>query len=390
MKHYLLPFLLCFSGPSFANEQLLGSLRILGLLNNETYIPEQQNQCYEGEPNSNSKDNSNSLALQCAIDMCGVPEAGKYRSNFITDFNFDQYVHDDSMSRFKEIESKLEEMLDAEFAQYDAFVKLLQERLKAGELKPNYSKWRPQDYVNYTFKFFDPYITFESDISKSFNERLSYKIDLPEGASDVFNNGIEQYAKNVKEHITNTFIMSLYNDLYTVDEAKEIFLKKWDEFYIEYKSHRKDNPNFMKEEIHKVERLKLEIENSTFEDLQAIYGNAIELDDLQKTLIYETTDRENHQVFDGNYPCKDQECQKAIQQEITTRYDLENMANEMEKNKDVLKKEMLAYCKSEFALQVVRDHKTSEFLKLIPDIKKALISNVFSKYSNLSQNKLSS
>ena len=119
--YYFFACLLYFSHPTFASENLRYPLSTLERLNKQSYLPVQKKQCYEGESGSNSA--SETLAHQCAVDICGTPEEGKVPSTDLLDSNFDQYVQADAMQRFSEIENKLEEMIDSHLAQNDAFIK---------------------------------------------------------------------------------------------------------------------------------------------------------------------------------------------------------------------------------------------------------------------------
>ena len=224
-------------------------------------------------------------------------------------------------------------------------------------------------------------------------ERLTYTINgLPKEVSDIFKKGIEQYAENKKKVIISSFKEGVDNDLYTVDEARKILLEKWNEFYSKYQLNQKNDPDFMKSKADEIEQLKEKIEKNEIETTHLIYGMVRDLNHLQKIFAWTKSGRKHWPEDTLNYYCTDEVCQKAIQ-EIIEGYDLEKSANELEmknKEKEELKKEMLSYCKSHFARESIKDYETSDFVKLIPKVKEALMNNVISKYSELSQNNFSS
>ena len=336
----------------------------------------------DGSHNSDGN-NSTELPHKCAIDLCGTPKESKLSA--LLDFNFDQYVQEDLMKRFSEIENELKEIIESEFSKNDKFIKALQEKLEKGPLTLDYSKWKKWDYSNYTWRFFDEYIEFQSDKSKPFNERLSYKIELPKNVSGVFKAGIEQYAKNKKKKIEESFSSGLYQDFYKIEEAKKIIVEKWDEFYKKYQSNKKDKPNFMKDRESDIQKLREKIEKGDLKDLYVIENFALDLIFLQKKLVHlETGIWPSSNFF---YLCSEEPCQKAIEGEIG-KYNFKDLTDQLEernKEKEQKMKEKLSYCKSQFALKALKDYEKSEFEKLIPVVKKALMNNVLSGYSEISR-----
>ena len=335
-----------------------------------------------------ASDYQENLAQQCAIDLCGIPKDSP--SAALLNYNFDQYVQEGAMARFAEIEPKIREAIESEFNRNAQFLEALEEKMKDGGLEPDYATWEGQDYEAYTWQLFNRYIEFETDKTKPFDERISFKINLPSDSSDIFKKGIEQYTESKKSKIESDFTEGLYYNFYTIEEAKEILLEKWKEFNDRYQENKKSNPHFMiwREDDYNV--LANKIQNFQSEDLYDVIPIAFELSRLNDELIFQET---------GNNPsqsptslCSHEDCQKAIQEKISSQ-DLRALFNDLkaanaEKNKRT--EERVAYCKSELAMKSLKDYEISEFEKIIPEVKTAFMERVFEGYSEDSKRNFSS
>jgi len=382
---FLLFSFVFFSNYILANDGEAFYLQLINNFNDDQnqFSQQEQNQCQLDTGFDVMNNSNDALAQRCAVDICGAPS--KMNSPILSDANFDQYVQEGAMSRFVEVEPMLKEIIKTQFDKNDLFISAIKERLKGGKFDLDFTKWDKWNYEEYLWRFFDPYIEFESDKTKPIDERISFKIDLPSDASEIFKKGIENYANRKKYLIKNSFSAGVYGNLYTLDEAIKILNEKWQVFLNEYEKKIREKPDFMKDSVVKINELKFKIEKNDFKDLYKVGHFEGTLQSLQSQLTYEVT---------GVWPssedsskCSEEICQKAIQQEIE-KLDFNSWVKELElknKKRDQLTLENLSYCKSEFAMQALRDYDRSEFIKIFPLVKNLFLNNVFKKFSSHSK-----
>lgn len=284
MKYFFL--LIFYTSSVFATQDILSSLDFLNKFNLNGNRP-QINSCSITNTTQVYYD-TNELNNRCAIDLCGIPNNTK--TSALLNSNFDQYVQKNAMDRFQEVESKIIEVIEAEFKKNSDFLKALEDKVKTdANLLSDFNNLEDWEYETYSRELFDKYINFEVDKTKRL---INYKIELPINSSDLLKSGVKQYA-----------------------------------------------------ESRKVKMLSSNLPKAS---------------------------------------CSGDACKKAVQEQLE-KQDLNDLISKLKKRNQEREKrikERITYCKSELAINSLREYKKDDFKKLIPEIKKNFLKNVFNSYSS--------
>ena len=329
----------------------------------------------EGEERGGNEEGSDGLSQRCAVDLCGAAKDNS--SGYLSDSNFDQYVQEGAMARFSEVEKELNEMIEVEFVQNDAFIKAIKEELGKGRLRnQNFDDWEANHYDNFATRILSNHIIFGVDRSKPFNERVSYEINFPKGASETFKKGIEEYAEAWRDRKAHSFIGALYMEVYTIEEATEVLKGKWNSFFSKYEEKKQKNPDFLKEREEEIRELREKIEKGEFNRYENIEEFLYSLNDLNLL-------QDNNSSSDMNPLCQNA-CQNAIREKILS-YDYESLIEDFEKanrERDQWREQKLTYCRSAFAMRALRDDERRRFKTIIPQVKELFLKNVLAQYSD--------
>lgn len=366
-------FLLFSTSYLFANDKIM---TILNFLNNPQshQIFQKHNSCNYGNYNQEKQED---LLQQCAIDLCGKPTHSK--TSALLDFNFDQYVDYNKMKTFESLEPLIREIFENQLKNNQDFISAIEEKIKNGEnFKQDFSQWEDWEYENLTWKYLDKYINLKIDRSKPFDERLSYELDIPDKANEEFVKGINDYVKSKKKLIEQDFTTAIYEDYYTLDEAKSILKTKFETFNTKYLKQKESNIDFMNSSSTTYTEIKEKVETSKFGDIYALGEVAMKLKNLNNEMIANIT---GSWPNNSKYSCMSMACKKIIQNEVN-KIDIKKILSKLKaKNSNANIKEKLTYCKSQFAMYSIKDYETESFLKLLPEIKSNFMKNVFRDFS---------
>lgn len=384
MKNLIVTFIF-ISNLAYSKDTLSLWLNAVNSINNNPSSFNKYICSSEYKHNALSLSNNSDLMLKCAVDLCGMPKDGV--TTTILDFNFDRFVGEEDIKKFSDVEPLVKEIVNNKFSKNDEFIEAIKEKTK-DSVPMDFSTWEDWEYDNLTYKFYEQYITFESDINKELKERLSYKLDLPGDASEVFKKGIKAFADaKIKKSYENPS-NGIYNDLYTLDEAKEIVLKKYSEFLTQLEKVRENKPDALTSEEENLKSISEKISSiDSIEEVYDVGGIFLDIKNMMGTLIYEDTGA--YPSGNISYTCSSPDCKKGIEERIN-KLDITSLVNELEKNnknKKELLLDKLSYCKSEFVMKSIKDYDKKEFKEKIPSIKKQFVQNVFSTMSEDSKKK---
>lgn len=210
---------------------------------------------------------------------------------------------------------------------------------------------------------------------------MSYKLNYPKGASEVFKSGLKNYIAKKVEISLSLGLESSHAEIYTLDEAKEILKNKFNEFNNKLKDILSKKPDILGDQKELLEQIKLSIEKSDFKEVNEVQNVFFELLSLDGTLVYNDTGK--------NPPPRDLakcvhfECQEAIK-EYLKKVNFKNMVLELKiknKEEDKIINENTSYCKSHFLENFLKDYDAENIRKLLPAIKSSFLLNVTKNYS---------
>lgn len=362
----LIPFYIV---SSLASESLQGPVSILHQLNISSF-PE-QNQCAD----------SSELMKKCALDLCGPPKDNP--SSLLTDFTFDKYVQPDKMKKFETVEEDLKELIDLQFKENDAFITKLKEDLDKEGGSINFDTLKPWDYGNLATRRFYNYAHFTTDTSKPISERVTYILDFPPDASETLKKGVTAFAEGQKKMMETVFTQGVYDGFYTLEEAEKKLKLRWEKFLLDYETRKKVKPDYLKDNAEEIEKIKTELSTAKFQNLMDLGHFSSRLDTMEGYATFVKT---------GHFPaptylCEQEDCKKAIKEEIG-KIDFKEMIKEFEErsqDRQKLTSQKMAFCKSQFAMKTIKSYENEKFKKLIPEVKAALLKNVLSTYSEHSR-----
>ncbi|WPU64087.1 hypothetical protein [Peredibacter starrii] len=351
----------------FATDEIQSGIAVINELN--------------GGVNSNQCTEQSILMDRCAIDLCGRPE--NLPSDSLNDRSFNKYVQPKDMQRFAEIKDDLQKLVEMEIDRTNGLVQGLKKDFDREKLKAEIESAEPWQMENLASRFLYPFFQVSTDYTKPLEERLTYSLQLPSDASDVLKKGLDSYINHRKSASLSSYSVGIQEGLYTPEESKKILKAEWDKFNKALEERKKTNPESMKSFADQIENFTQDLKDPSFEEngnYENMAGSLQQLSDgLQSEVLGKWPDVPfNHCQAD---------CKKAIFEEMD-RYDhkgiLQSLQNKL-KDKKLLTKKKMAYCKSQFAMDSINSYQKDKLIKMIPGIKAALFKNVMSGYSKESQ-----
>jgi len=322
---------------------------------------------------------------KCAMDLCGAPKNSP--NAYILDFNFDQYVSDGVMKKFEEIEGKVKELAEAEIAKNNKLIEEFKKKYKNVGVKLDFSKWEPWEYETFTYWVFDEHLEVRVDKSLEHSKRLSITVKHPKRASNIFKRALDSYAKKKKYVIENSLSDGVYQNFYTFEEAKVKIKNKFDQMWKIFSDEKIKNPDFMEsdqENLKIIEALREKIVSVKYDDIFDLGETAHDLHDVNDRILFEKNGE-----WPGNenfYTCEEDKCRLGIQEYLNNK-DYKKMYEQLEINNNdkSLISDKLSYCKSQLAMNGLKDYDKEDFKKNIPEIKNLFLKNVFKDYKSSSQ-----
>jgi hypothetical protein len=374
MKGPLFLFLLVSFSAIAQNKNVL---QIINDVNNKNLSPEVEKECCGADLDTPSVIN------QCAIELCGKPTADNYF--IINDENFEKYAKPDALKRYGEIESEVKELVQREIKSNSELVTALKGQLNGQKLKIDFKEWDNDAYDTLAEKFFDQYIDISINKSKKLADRITYKILLPSGASEVMKAALNNYASRLKFLALKKTSEGLKVGLYSNAEIQELMKSEWASFYKVYSEKLKANPEFMKPYQSFVETTKNNIETKI--DGPTKYSEVFAYIDLfRNQYVTETTQTEPPSLN----RCMDKACQKGIQEylgKVNFKERLDSLTEE-NSSKDLVDDKLLS-CRSELASKNLLDDDLEKVAMMYKDVKARLLSKTAANFSDHSKAELS-
>lgn len=363
---YFLSLLLLFSSYTFASEDLKKYVRVLDLLNTKSF---------SGGTGEVCVDQDQELMQKCAQELCGKPFENP--SPALVDGNFDQYVQSDDMEKFNEIEGDLKSLLNESIDEKQKFISAFKKKLNDKEIKLDFNSFSNWDFDEQAHHLFIEHLDIAIDKRKPLAERITVSIQLPNNKSETYKKALDSFARFKEKQILEHFPTGVSQGLYEVKEAKEIFTRKWQNFYKKYKTLKQEDQSFLSDYDAKVLEINNKVQKGQLDNMHELVNDAYMYDFFKKTIEFTKTQKWPEVTL----VCGEVACRQGVQEGLESANFQEMIGELEEKNsKDVIAREM-ANCKSEFASMSIKDYDTESFRALIPEVKQNLIKNVFGKYS---------
>jgi hypothetical protein len=327
-------------------------------------------QCFEGEDPAEIE--------ACAVSLCGPAETAAVAH--INDANFDLYVQNGVKERFPELEAPVKEIVKKKQESLKKFIEKFRLMQTSGKPIFEFESWT-NEYEGFTSLVYGNYATIITDITKPLDERQTYKITPPEGASETFTKGLTAYAESKIKLSLKNVSEGIHNELYSNEESKLIVEELWKSLYKMWDAEIAKNPDFMKdskEEFNKYKDLDTFINGD-----QNSLGNAYTylyylkskiLGSLNLPIIY----------LDYRMDCNDN-CQSGIKEYLSS-LKLSDMLKDLEKKSSEYKIEDALYsCQAALILKSLKDSDKNTFLAHYPETKKTFLNKTFDKYSSHSK-----
>ena len=319
---------------------------------------------------------ASSLIKQCAVSLCGSPQ--DVPSPMLFDSNIEKLVQKKDMNKFSKIEPKLKALIEMKLNDNDRFIQAVKQRFQR-PFQLQFESWDELDYYELSWMFFDPYITFVSNVNNSFHQRLSYFIMVPDHMNPITQQGIHSYAVRRKSLTENSYTLGLREGFYNIEEALSIFQNNWETFFLRYQEYRNNNPVFTHNLESAIENLMQRIHKNDIKTFSALLQLSEDLERISGQFKAFTSQN----AFIGPsrdfyYLCKDISCKNAIRQEIQ-KHNFEVLIKEFEqvnKRKGQLAKEKLTYCKSYFASHVIEYDESPQLKELIDEVTQSFLSRI--------------
>jgi hypothetical protein len=324
------------------------------------------------------------LLQQCAIELCGKADVAV--SGNLIDRTFDQYVENGVVTRFSEIESELAELIKKDITVNKQFIERMKSTLVDGKFDFKFGEWESYHYDRLAERAFDEHIDLEIDKDVEVSKRLTMKPNYPEGATDAFKAGLDNYLASKKQILMTDPQQALYEDLYSQDEAKALLADAWQKFYPVYQEKLKENPEFMKDQKQRVEEALEEIKTNNGENYAT--GNLLSsIKMLNLEFVKATTG--TYPDFPSSSKCMEKVCQLGVQDFATNQNIIGKLAELEKANNDPnLASEKLLICKTNLAMKGLKESDTESFLKLAPEIKKRFLARATKGFSEHSLKEL--
>lgn len=369
MKVLFISILLFVSFPSFAKD----SANIVEFLNqlNSGFVKPSVNQCTD----------TKEILRQCAVDLCGKPNAKA--SAVLNDATFATYTNPDLMKRFSEVENNIKDLVKIKFEDNKKYINDLRSKIKNGKLEISNDDWSSKSFNDFAEKIFESELDIKVDTNQELSKRLIVNPIYPKNVSDNYKKAIDSYAEEKRKLALSDVKKGLEQYIYTKEEAKKIVLEKWDNFLNKFSNKLKDNPDFMKNEISQVD--------STKEDVKNYKGDLYESSSIISSIemlesYYEYRNTGNYPKYNEVYACNSDACKDGVR-EYVGKIEVESLVTEFEKENDLEKmtRNHLNYCKSNLALRSLKDSDSNKIRELFPEIKKRLLKHSTKGFSDHSK-----